>query len=320
MSQDDWVRPATETSLPIWGFRHGIRLGIWPGGFEGGDGGPRGLLRIGYPILENGRKHGLINFIAIEPVVHGQRGFSELEMSRADGQHGKMIYSSQTDDPRRVSPGEIVTEDGEEVLRVILRVEPFANGARPLVVVQFRAKRPNEVWLQARAMEGSAPMEYCILTATMGNYERLRCLWLKDGPVTPQMLWPGFWDAGFTRDAFISSEQIPQDHHGDLVLAATCNEKDPGAVPPDIRAPWWAYRGSFPVTQYWRMERGRWRSSVRGRVNARRVYWGGRVPIPGGPAFENMELVQEFTSDPVFCFGVTRQEPQELGLDFSRRA
>ncbi|MGC8668586.1 MAG: hypothetical protein ACP5VE_10785 [Chthonomonadales bacterium] len=315
MSEAVWVRPATDTGIPIWGFRNGIRVGIWPGGFEGGDGGPRGLLRIGYPILNDGRTYGLINFIAIEPVVQGRRGYSELERSRVDGQPGKMIYSTGTDDARRVSPGEIVTHDGRERLRVALRVEPFLNGAQPVIRMEFRREAPDEVCLSAHAGDKSAAMEFCILTATMGNYERLRCLWLRDRVVMPQNLWPAFWADGFSPDAFIPSDRIPRNRYGDLILAATPNEADPGAVPPDVRAPWWAYRGSFPVTQYWRMERGNWRQDVRARVNARRVYWGGRVPIPGGPAFENVELVQNFTSNPAFCFGVTRRKPPELGLD-----
>lgn len=315
MGEMQWVRPATEHSLPIWGFPNGIRVGIWPAGFEGGDGGPRGLLRIGYPILEGGRSFGLINFIAIEPVVQGRRGYSELERSGVDGQPGKMIYSTSADDARRVSPGEVESAHGREVLRVHLRVEAFANGARPVIVLEFHSEQPDEVRLSARAQAGSASMEYCILTATMGNYERLRVLWLKDGAATPQTLWPGFWSEGFSADAMIASERIPRNRNGDLVLAATPSEQDPGAVPPDVRAPWWAYRGSFPVTQYWRMERGNWLPEMHARVNARRVYWGGRVPIPGGPALENVELVQKFTSEPVFCFGVTRRTPREMGLD-----
>src|SRR5690349_24619131 len=65
-----WIRPENSHSLPIWGLRDAIQVGLWPASLEGaGDGGPRGLLRIGYPILEGGKKTGLVNFIAVEPIV-----------------------------------------------------------------------------------------------------------------------------------------------------------------------------------------------------------------------------------------------------------
>ena len=58
---------------------------IPPSGFKGHE--PRGLIRLGYPVLTNGG-YELINFIAIEPVVRGRKGFSELEKSKLDGVNG----------------------------------------------------------------------------------------------------------------------------------------------------------------------------------------------------------------------------------------
>ena len=64
----DWIRAGVNTDRPVWGLRGGLQFAIFPGSFTGGDGGPRGLIRIGYPTLAGG-KYDLINFIAVEPVV-----------------------------------------------------------------------------------------------------------------------------------------------------------------------------------------------------------------------------------------------------------
>jgi hypothetical protein len=89
-----FFRAGIDTDQPVWGLREGIRFGVWPGNVADfpGPGGPRGLIRIGYPILPDG-KHWLVNFIAIEPIAQGGRGrgFSELEPSTRDGEPGKFI-------------------------------------------------------------------------------------------------------------------------------------------------------------------------------------------------------------------------------------
>ena len=54
---------------------------------------PRGLIRIYSPTLP-GEKCDLINFIAIEPIVEGHRGFSEMEESRLDHVQGKRIWTA----------------------------------------------------------------------------------------------------------------------------------------------------------------------------------------------------------------------------------
>ena len=72
----DWIRPGVSTNQPVWGVRGGLVWAVAPGGFRGGE--PRGLIRLGYPVLP-GKRYDLINFIAVEPVVQGRRGFSELE-------------------------------------------------------------------------------------------------------------------------------------------------------------------------------------------------------------------------------------------------
>jgi hypothetical protein len=83
-------------------------------------------------------------------------------------------------------------------------------------------------------------------------------------------------------------------------------------VPPDPAAPWWAYRGSFPLTQYWRKPAGQPTDALRVRVNGRRVYWANHNPIPGGVAFENFELQEPFRDGQTTLFGLSRRSPKEL--------
>src|SRR5260221_6207858 len=87
-AETDWSRPALNTNQPVWGVRGGLLWGVAPAGFRGGE--PRGLIRLGYPVLPEGR-YDLINFIAIEPIVPGHRGFSEFERSPLDGLGGQRI-------------------------------------------------------------------------------------------------------------------------------------------------------------------------------------------------------------------------------------
>jgi hypothetical protein len=89
-ARGDWSRPGLNTNRPVWGVRGGLLWAIAPGGFRTGE--PRGLIRLGYPVLSEGR-YDLINFIAIEPIVGGHRGFSELERSQLDGMAGKRIWA-----------------------------------------------------------------------------------------------------------------------------------------------------------------------------------------------------------------------------------
>src|SRR6187402_136938 len=106
----DWVRAGLNTNQPVWGLRGGLLFAIPPSGFTWGDGGPRGLIRIGYPTLTNGQ-YDLINFIAVEPVVGKTRGLSELEKSRIDGKPGKLFWTdaapSANAGPAKHSPGVI---------------------------------------------------------------------------------------------------------------------------------------------------------------------------------------------------------------------
>jgi hypothetical protein len=104
-------------------------------------------MRLGYPVLR-GAGYDLINFIAIERIVDGRRGFSELERSQLDGVAGKRIWahSSSGGSETNLVPGQIWRKaDGQEELAVDLRVERFENGAHVQLVVLQRSNRPGEI-------------------------------------------------------------------------------------------------------------------------------------------------------------------------------
>jgi hypothetical protein len=68
----DWVRPGINTNQPVWGVRGGLMWALPPGGI-GSRGGPRGLIRVGYPILTNGA-YDLVNFVATESLGRRRKG------------------------------------------------------------------------------------------------------------------------------------------------------------------------------------------------------------------------------------------------------
>lgn len=305
-SEDGWVRPRSSLDPPIWGRADGVVFGLPDGKDEGAMPGPRGLIRVG--IVRNGRAE-LINFIAVEPVVRGVKGYSELEPSRLDGVPGKRLEiaegSPRAGRMRRVSRG------GPQQLSVRIRVEPFDNGAALDVVAAVRADRPREVTLAVFRRAGSAPMEEATLSATMGNYERLRLLWLKESTVDSRPLFADapFGAHGFTADQFYPRDSLHRTPEGGLIVAATPDEPDPAAVP--VPNDWWQYR-SIRLTQYWRIRAAQASPELRVRVNGRRVYWAGTLPIPGGPSFENFELRQPFQDGQRVTFGLTPAAPSAL--------
>jgi hypothetical protein len=312
----DWVRAGLNTNQPIWGPRGGLLWAVPPGGFRPA-GGPRGLIRVGYPISTNGG-HDLINFIAVEPIVHGRRGFSELELSALDGVRGKRLWAvgetnltSGAPQPTLV-PGRLTRlSPGVEQLDVAVRVEPFDNGAQVRLVVSQRSDAPDEIQLAVHTDPGSAPIEYCVLTATMGNLARTRLLWLKDEVVSSLKLYPEHKGAGFAPHQIYRFDRLARTPQGDVVVAVTSDEADPASVYPFPGGPLWHYGGS-KVTQYWKKPREMARDDLHVAVNARYTYWQTRRPIPGGVAFENFELRERFYDGQPFVFGITRKTPDQL--------
>ncbi|MEO5916420.1 MAG: hypothetical protein ABIS50_19445 [Luteolibacter sp.] len=303
----EWGRPVDGNVQPVWGSRGGLQFAISPGGFTGGDGGPRGLIRIGYPTLPEGR-YDLINFIALEPIVGKARGYSELERSHFDGHQGKCFWTGSPPDSKGVvsapQPGVISSPaPGIEELTVTLRTEKFDNGAHVRLELSLRSNAPDELRLVVRAEEDSAPLTSCILTATMGNKARNRLLWLRDETASSLRIFNGYDGPDFAPQNVFPLAKLGRNAANDVLVAMTTDEENPATTAGQPLG--WEYRGS-KVTQYWRKPAAGVNDSLRCAINARFMYWMSRNPIPGGLAYENFELVENFKDGAEFVFGVTK--------------
>lgn len=301
----NWLRPSAHPpAIPRWGHAEGIQVGLHPLA------GPRGLLRIFAPYLGEPHRDKLLNFIAIEPIPKGatERGFSELEHSALDDERGKRLWSADSLEDGRPAPadaparGVVSTLEGVEQLSVFVISEAFDNGANVAVELGFRADRPDEVSLAATRLPGSAELDYCILTATMGNYPRLRQVQLTDSIVTPSGLWPGFTGVHFTEHAVFGVNRLPRNAAGEVEVTATPDESDPGAAvyEPEVNAHW-RYVGR-KAAQTWIAEEPDPRLVLL--LNARAAYWASTAPIPGGASFENFELKEPFREGRTFRFRI----------------
>jgi hypothetical protein len=310
----DWVRAGVSTNRPIWGCRGGLLWGL-PAGVAPSD-GPRGLIRLLHPVLPKG-EYDLINFIAIEPVVRGQRGFSELEPSRLESGRGKRLLARDAGNPTGLVTNWVAgrltkADNGSEHLSLEVAVERFDNGAHVRLTLSQSSSTPDELELTLDAEPDSAPIECCILTATMGNKARARRLWLKDQVVSSLDLYPTYKDSAFAPHRLFSLNRLLRTSADDLLAAITTDEADPAAVDPSPAASHWRYRGC-PVTQYWKKPAGTGHDDLQVAVNARYTYWMSRHAIPGGVAFENFEMRERFHPGQRFVFGITRRTPAELG-------
>ncbi|MGA2662284.1 MAG: hypothetical protein ABSH34_32790 [Verrucomicrobiota bacterium] len=311
----DWIRAGLNTNQPVWGIRRGLLWAVAPAGFRPGE--PRGLIRLGYPVLPEGR-YDLINFIAVEPIVRGQRGFSELEHSQVDGAPGKRIWAEDANAGTLTNlvPGRLSKGPGDqEELEVPLRVEKFQNGAHVRLVVRQRSDRPGEIELSVFQEPDSTPLDHCILTATMGNRTRTRLLWLKDQVVGSLGLYRGYRDAGFAPHREYPLSRLHRTADGEVLVAVTNDEENPATVYPFPNSELWHY-GGCKVTQYWAKPAGLFQDDLYAAVNARYTYWQSVRPIPGGVAFENFELRERFYHGQKFIFGIDRRTPAELGFRF----
>jgi hypothetical protein len=338
-SDNEWIRPVDRKDAAVWGIRNGIVVGLWPSTIEvgkrGSDGGPRGLLRIGYEF--KGRIYH-INYIAIEPVVNGEMEFSEISPSRIDNKWGKFMWAGDNENPGKFHPnaltrGTITHPDPEkpdvEQLSFYIFMEQFLNGAHPYLKVTIRSDRPEEMGLEIFDHEGSAAMERCALTATMGNYARVRLLYLKNQVVDSRELYNEYDDIDFIEKQGYPADRMLTDENGDFIVMAATNEtfEELSSWPQreEYYQKWnWRYRPFFKVTQYWRKESDNYDPSLHVRVNGRARYWGGGsrnkrdyVAIPGGPSFENFELREKYYQGQKFYFGMSRKTPEEIIKDFN---
>ncbi len=319
-SDNQWLRPLDTNDPLIWGRRDGIVFGL-PS--EGGMRGPRGLIRIGI-FDQKAQEAKLVNFVAIEPVVpgagsrYGRLGFSELEPSQLDpGRRGKRLWVPSRTSEGDLVAGELITlparPDAIEQLSIRIEVEPFvANNAHVYLVASIRGDKPDEVRFEVYHHADSAPIEELTLTATMGNYERLRHLWLADRVVKSLELY-GEMDvnaSGFMDSENYTLSEMLRYGDGDALVLATTDEDDPSVVRVQER-PFWTYQGP-KLTQYWRVPAFHIQPDLRVKVNGRRTYWRSDIAIPGGEAFENIELRQRYVPGQVFVFGLNPKPPQEF--------
>ena len=338
VAKTPWIRPDNAQSPPVWGIRGGLVVGLWPAapeiGIPDADGGPRGLLRIGFEY--KGRIH-LINYIAVEPVVDGDMEFSEVSPSRVDGRWGKLFWAADTVEAQSYSPhantrGIITHPDPlhpeTEQLSFYVFMEQFLDGAHPYLKLTISSDRPGELGIEIFHHSNSAVMQRCALTATMGNYSRLRLLYLKDKVIDSRKLFAGYDDIEFAEKQPYSLDQLFRGAKGDYLICAESNEtfNELSAWPQQAvyLSNWaWRYRPFYKLTQYWRIARANADPSLVARVNGRAKYWAGDshdprnyMPIPGGPAFENFELRENYHPGQKFYFGLSLHSPKEVMADF----
>ncbi len=249
--------------------------------------------------------------------MRGRKGFSELEKSSVDAKPGKLMWTGTSSAaPDSVDQGEVrKIEGGVEELVLNVSVERFENGAHVRLRLSQRSDAPGELRLTVEAVEGSASIESCILTATMGNKARARLLNLKDGPVSSLQLYPDYKANQFARHKIFDVERMARLGNGDVIVSIENDEESPASVQPFGRPHFWDYRGR-KVTQYWRKPAAEVSEDLVCAVNGRFVYWGSKRPIPGGISFENFELREPFRSGQTFIFGIT--EPRTVLLPENR--
>lgn len=313
-----WIQPHAPGDPLLWGRKDGIVFGLpSPGGLRG----PRGLIRVGVISPITGKPE-LLNYIAIEPVVFGpgsrqsRMAFSELEPSRLDpGQHGKRLWVDlSSDDKSGVPTGLLQQFPGKspiERLSVQIDVERFsANDAHVHLTASIDSDHPDELRLSVFQDADSPVIEELSLTATMGNFERLRRLWLHKCIVDSRELM-----GNYTGDAFADPPNYPlrdmlRTADGDAIVFATTNEDNPSSFPGTHNGHW---HDPLPkLTQYWRIPAHDIQPDLRVRVNGRRVYWASHDPVPGGIAYENFDVRQRYVPGQTSIFGITPKNPWQF--------
>lgn len=318
-----FVRPQTEGGPLVYGVKGGIHLALHPFGLDARPaGGPRGLIRVGF---EEAGRLCLLNYIAIEPVVGAFQGFSELEPG-GDGERGKRCWLGKgLEDGAVGRHGDVrgALAEGSEGRRLVLvlHMEPFANGAAPVIEAAFFERQPDRIRLRCFSGPGGKEMARCTLSATMGNQSRCRHLWLAKGAAYAPKLYAGYTGVGFVEKPPFGCAELFRTKQGDLVAALAPDEFEPSEVWP-LPTPAWRHEGKW-MAQFWLKRPGTDDSSLQCRVNGRRTYWPAAVPIPGGLSFENFELRERFRPGQESWFGFTARSPAEafgFAYDVSPRA
>lgn len=308
-ARGEFIHPNKADDALVYGVKGGIVIAVHPFGLDRRkNGGPRGLLRVGYE--EDGKRY-LINYIAVEPLVGRARGFSELEKA-SDGKPGKRFWIG--DDIRDGGIGKNGNIAGRihetaqgRALTFVLHVEHFDNGARPIVEVTLFERFPDRVRFRTHSAEGGKTMNQCVLTATMGNQSRCRSLWLRSKAVFAPSLYAGYQGNDFVEKDTFAGNELHRTEKGDVVVAISPNEYEPREVWP-LASGSWHHDGRW-MAQFWLKAKGAFDQTLQCRVNGRRVYWAGDTPIPGGIAYENFELREEFHPGRELWFGYSSASP-----------
>jgi hypothetical protein len=308
----EFVRPQKPGDPLIYGVRNGIFVALHPSSLDARpQGGPRGLVRVGYEA--NGRRY-LINFIAVKPIVASTPGFSELEKG-SDGSPGRRFWVG--DGLRDGGIGETGNVCGSveqtpagDVLSFVIHVETYANGARPVVEISLFENAPDRIRLRSFSGPGGAPMEQCVLSATMGNQSRCRWLWLRTSAIYAPDVYRDYAGTDFVEKGQYGLAYLHQTRAEDVVAAITPDEFEPREVWP-LPGGRWHHEGKW-MSQFWLKRRGQYNRSLQCHVNGRRVYWAGNVPIPGGTAFENFDFQEDFVPGQEVWFGYTSESPAKL--------
>ncbi|GAA4096392.1 hypothetical protein [Mucilaginibacter panaciglaebae] len=332
-AQAKWIRPETSSDKPMWGIHNGIVFCLWPNAVETGhkgSGGPRGLIQVGYEY--NGKIY-LINYIAIEPIVDGKIEFSEISPSATDGKWGKLMWASDTKtndayNPVSISHGVISHPDSKhpqtEQLTLFVFMEQYLDKAAPYLKISIRSDRPEEICFEINNKANSAHMDRCALTATMGNYSRLRLLHLNNKVIDSRKLYSDYAGIDFIEKEAYPVTQMLKLKDGSPIALATQNESlaQLNTWPTDSAysaKKGWRYRPDFKLTQYWRKDGASYDPSLQIRVNGRANYWAGASPdprqyvnLPGGPAFENFELREKYYPGQKFIYGLSRKSVDEI--------
>jgi hypothetical protein len=313
----DFIRPKVAGEPLIYGVEGGLAVAVHPAALDGRpQGGPRGLLRIGYQ--EQGRFH-LINYIAIEPVVGTVMGLSELERG-GDNKPGKRFWVGDdlTDGGIGLNGntrGRIRSTPDGRVLTFVVHVELFVNGARPLVEISLFERQPQRVRLRVYSHKDGKSMARCALTATMGNQSRCRHLWLKSETRYAPSHYAGYTGTDFTETRPYDLDSLFRTKTGDVVAAISPDEFEPREVWP-FPNNFWHHDGRW-MAQFWLKPKGSFDDFLQCRVNGRRTYWAGKQPIPGGLSFENFEFREPFQDGREYWFGYTTQSPaKEFGFPY----
>lgn len=297
-----WPGHGVPPERPVWGHRDGLRIGLAPAP------GPQGLIRIYAPYL--GQQYPrMVNYLSVEPTVQGQsgRGQSELEQSRErPGERGLTFRPSNSVEksvPAGGLPSGVLAPAGE-AFRLFVHPEPFANGAQLTLECIFRRDRPHEVEIVIHAAPESAPLESCVISATMGNYGLLRRMHLANGRIDrASELWNDepLDSLGFLPWRIWPPEQLERTPEGGFQVRLTSDFAEPSQASYTSDVPThWRYRGDGAI-HIWRAEPGTRPSAA---VNARRSYWQTSALIPGGASFENFELRMPFRDGQRLWFGI----------------